>query len=105
MNCACSAAAGKVRVVGLDHAFRIALRDGRRVGVHRVEQKLHGDRTPALQISRVVVGDHHAGIEIAAADRVAQLVDGVVIAGQLEALALGQRRGQIRGSPACGCRR
>ena len=59
----------------------------------------------ALQVARKVVGDHHAGIDVAAADGVAELVDGEVVARQLEALALGQGRRSTRGSPACGCRR
>ena len=53
----------EIGVIGLDHAFRVALRDGGGVGVHRVEQELHGDRAPALQVFGVAERNHDAGVE------------------------------------------
>jgi hypothetical protein len=35
----------------LEHAFRVTLRDGGRVGVHSVEQDLHRRLLPALQVA------------------------------------------------------
>ena len=48
-----------------------------------------------MQVARVVVGNHHAGIELVAAEGIADLVDREVVARRLEALALGQSGDQL----------
>ena len=61
-------------VVGRDHALRVSLADRCRVGIHGVQQHLHGGGPAALQIARVVVRDHEPGIQIAVRDFLAHFV-------------------------------
>ena len=63
---------------------RVGAADGGGVGVGGVEQELDGGGALAGEIARVVVGDDHAGVGVAAADGVAELVDRGVVAGELE---------------------
>ena len=86
-------------VVGLYDALRVALADGCRVGVHGVQQELHGGCVASLQVSVVVVRNDNSGIDLAAADGVTKLVDRKVIADQPEALALAQRGDQFAALP------
>ena len=64
------------------------------VGIHRIEQQLHGDRASALQIFGVGEWNDHARLHIAAADRVAQLFHRIVVSGQLEAFTFGEGGGE-----------
>ena len=75
--------------------MRVGAADGGGIGVGGVQQELDGGGALARQVARVVVGDDYAGIGVAAADRVAELVDGGVVAGKLKALALGQGGDQL----------
>ena len=79
-------------VVGRDHAFRVSFADRGRVGIHGVQQHLHGGGPAALQIARVVVRDHKSGIQIAVRDLLAHFVHVEIGAGALEALAFGHGR-------------
>ena len=87
--------ADKPAVIGRQDAFGVALRDGRRIGVRRIEQKLHSDRTVTLQVASVVVRDDDGGIEFITAQRVADLVDRKIVAGRGEAFAFGQSGDQL----------
>ena len=87
--------AGEPAVVTREDSFGVALRDRRGIGIHRVQQELHGDGAAALQVASVVVGNHHAGIELVAAEGITDLVDREVVARRLKALALGQSGNQL----------
>ncbi len=83
-----AAALQEAAVVGLYHAFRVTLPDSRSVGVYGIQQHLHIRLPSALQVARIVVGDHQSRIKITPRNRLAQLINGGVISGQPEALAL-----------------
>src|SRR5262245_6818607 len=89
---ACSLEPG---VVGLEHSFRISLRDGRRVGVHRVQEKLHSGCAAPAQIPSVIIWNNHPGCNCTATEGIAQLVHGSVVANQPEALAFAQCGDQL----------
>jgi hypothetical protein len=63
-------------VVGLNHAFRITLTYSGRIGVHRIQQKLHSGGTSTLQVAGIIVRNHHSGIQLVPADRVPEPVAG-----------------------------
>src|ERR1700691_4656498 len=84
-----NALAAERLVVRRDHALRVAFADRGRIRIHGVEQNLYGDGPAALQIARVVVGNHEPSIEFSARDQLAHFIYGEIIAGGLEALALG----------------
>jgi hypothetical protein len=67
-------------VVGLNHTLRVTLADGCRVGVDGIQKELHGSCAAPLQVFVVVVWNDNSSIHLAAADCVAKLVDGNVIA-------------------------
>ena len=58
------ALAGESLVVGRDYSFGKTLADRRGIGIHGVEQNLHGGGTSAMQIARVVVRNYKSGIEV-----------------------------------------
>ncbi len=70
-----NALARQTAIVSLQDALGVALRNGGGVGVHGVQKKLYGDGLPALEAAHVVVGDHDSGVELVAAEGVAQLID------------------------------
>ncbi len=81
---------GEAGVVGLDYALGVGAADGGGVGVGGVEQELDGGGPLAREVAGVVVGDDDSGVGVAAADGVAELVDGGIVAGEFEALAFGE---------------
>src|SRR5579864_4210897 len=85
----------KSAVVTLNHPFRITLSDCGRIGVHRVQEKLHRCRAATLQIAGIVVGDDHSSVEITPADRITKLLDGKIITSHAKAFAFRQGRHKL----------
>ena len=85
----------KRAVVALNDAFGVALADGGGICVHGVEEELHGGLAAALEIARVVVRNHHAGVGVPRQMASAELVDGKIRIGEPEAFALGQGRDEF----------
>ena len=79
----------------LEYACRIPLRDGGRVGVHRVQQYLNVGLPAALHVARKVVGDHQARVQVAARQRLSELILRKVRVGQAKRAALGHVGDQI----------
>src|SRR5258708_18932430 len=77
-------------VVRLNHALRVALAYGRGVRVHGIQKELNRGGVAAQQLFGVVIWNYNSGIHRAAADCVAELIDGRVVADQLKTLALAQ---------------
>src|SRR5258706_5294045 len=80
----------QARVVRLNHTLRVALTDGRGVGVHGIQEELNRGGVAAQQLFGVVIWNYNSGVHRAAAECLAELIDGRVVADQFKTLTLAQ---------------